>query len=41
MKNSRKDIEIYLLLSTKINEPNIINKIINDSKKKEDQETLE
>jgi len=41
MKNSRKDIEIYLLLSTKINEPNIINKIINDSKKKEDKETLE
>ena len=40
MKNSRKDIEIYLLLSTKINEPNIINKIINDSKKKEDKETL-
>ena len=41
MKNSRKDIEIYLLLSTKINEPNIINKIINDTKKKEDKETLE
>ena len=41
MKNSNKDIYVYLLLSTKINEPNIINKIINDSKKKEDKETLE
>ena len=41
MKNSNKDIYTYLLLSTKINEPNIINKIINDTKKKEDKETLE
>ena len=41
MKNSNKDVYIYLLLSTKINEPNIINKIINDTKKKEDKETLE
>tara|TARA_B100000214_G_scaffold324891_1_gene262123 strand:- start:1451 stop:1918 length:468 start_codon:yes stop_codon:yes gene_type:complete len=41
MKNSGKDIDIYLLLSTKINEPNIINKIINYSKKMEDNETLQ
>jgi hypothetical protein len=41
MKNSVKDVYIYLLLSTKINEPNIITKIINDSKKMEDIETLE
>ena len=41
MKNSNKDVYVYLLLSTKINEPNIINKIINDTKKKEDKETLE
>ena len=41
MKNSNKDVYVYLLLSTKINEPNIINKIINDTKKREDKETLE
>jgi len=41
MKNSNKDIHIYLLLSTKINEPNIINKIISDTKKKENKESLD
>ena len=41
MKNSKKYIYIYLLLSTKINEPNIINNIINNAKKMEDNETLQ
>ena len=40
MKYSKKDIYIFLLLSTKINEPNIINKIINNAKEMEDKETL-
>ena len=41
MKNSNKDVYIYLLLSTKIYEPNIINKIINKTKEIEDKETLQ
>ena len=41
MKSSNKDIYIYLLLSTKINEPNIINRIISDTKKKENKENLD
>ena len=41
MKYSKKDIYIFLLLSTKINEPNIINKIINKTKEIEDKETLQ
>ena len=40
MKNSNKDIYVYLLLSTKINEPNIINKILNKTKQMEDKDTL-
>ena len=40
MKYSKKDIYIFLLLSTKINEPSIINKIINNAKEMEDKETL-
>ena len=41
MRNSIKDVYIYLLLSTKVNEPNIINKIINNAKEIEDKETLQ
>ena len=41
MKNSNKDVYIYLLLSTKIYEPNIINNIINKTKEIEDKETLQ
>ena len=40
MKNNR-DIQIYLLLSVKINEPNIINKIITNVKKEEDKDILD
>ena len=38
---SNKDVSIYLLLSTSINEPNIINKIINNAKEMEDKEALQ
>jgi len=41
MKNSNKDVYIYLLLSTKIYEPNIINNIINKTKEIEDKEILQ
>tara|TARA_Y100000996_G_C22306465_1_gene554372 strand:+ start:86 stop:547 length:462 start_codon:yes stop_codon:yes gene_type:complete len=41
MKYSKKDIYIFLLLSTKINEPNIINKVINNAKEMEDNESLQ
>ena len=41
MVNSNKDVSIYLLLSTSINEPNIINKIINNAKEMEDKEALQ
>ena len=40
MKNN-KDIQIFLILSSKIREPNIVNKIINIIKKQEEKECLE
>ena len=38
---TNKEIQIYLLLSTKINEPNIVNKIINIIKNEEEKDALE
>ena len=40
MKNN-KDIQIFLILSTKINEPNIVKNIINIIKNEEEKDALE